>query len=71
VHAEHVVLRDEEGHLWNFQVSPEVATNPQEPQSASHLRQHMVLGEWMQVFYRPTAEGLLAVRIVDDDVPAD
>lgn len=71
IHAESVSLRDGQDRMWTFQVSPEVATNPVEPQSASHLRQHMFLGERMRVYYRETPEGLLAVRIVDDDLPAD
>jgi hypothetical protein len=65
VHAESVTLRDEDGRVWTFRVDPEVVTNPEEPQSASHLRQHMVLGEPMLVRYRETSGGPLALRILD------
>jgi len=71
VHAERITLRDDRGATWMFRVSPEVASDPHEPQSASHLRQHMLAGEWMQVHYRPTPDGPLAVRISDDDTSAD
>jgi hypothetical protein len=71
VYAESISLRDGDGRVWTFQVSPEVATHPDEPQSASHLRQHLFLGEWLRVYYRETPEGLLAVRISDDDIPPD
>ena len=50
VYAEQVVLRDEEGRNWTFRVSPEVARDPTEPQSASHLRQHMTLAEPVRVY---------------------
>ena len=73
VHAERISLRDGQDQIWMFQVSPEVASDPNEPQSASHLRQHMLFlfGERMRVYYRETPDGLLAVRIIDDDLPAD
>lgn len=65
VHAEHITFRADDGRTLTFRVDPEVATNGEEPQSASHLRQHMVLGESLVVRYRDTPEGPLAVRIVD------
>ena len=63
--AERITLRTDDGELLEFQVSPEVATNREEPQSASHLRQHMILGETLMIRYRLTADGPLAVRVHD------
>lgn len=68
IHAGRITLRDQQGRTWLFRVSPQVASNPQEPQSASHLRQHMLAAEAMRVYYQPTSEGPLAVRIIDDDL---
>ena len=69
IYADRVVLRDDEGRNWTFRVSPEVAQNPTEPQSASHLRQHMVVAGPVRIYYRATSQGPLAVRIVDEDDP--
>lgn len=65
VQADQITLRDDEGRVWTFQVSPEVAANPEEPQSAGHLRQHMALVEPVLVRYREGADGLVALRILD------
>ena len=46
-------------------VSPEVARNPEHPNSASHLRQHMMVGDPVIIQYRQTTEGPLAMRILD------
>lgn len=64
MYAESVVLRTDDGRILPFKVHPEVATNPEHPQSASHLRQHMTFGEPMVVRYRET-DGPTAYRIVD------
>lgn len=65
VQADQVTLRDDEGRVWTFRVSPEVAANPEEPQSAGHLREHMALVEPVLVRYREEAGGFVAVRILD------
>jgi hypothetical protein len=65
VHAEAVGLRDNDGKMWTFRVSREVADNAEEPFSASHLRQHMMLAQAVEVRYRETASGLEAIRIRD------
>ena len=67
VFAERVTLRGDDGEVQSFLVDPEVATNRDEPQSASHLRQHMVLGDPVIIRYRLTDDGPVAVRIVDAD----
>lgn len=67
VFAERVTLRGDDGEIQTFLVDPEVATNPDQPQSASHLRQHMVLGDPVIIRYRFTDDGPVAVRIVDAD----
>ena len=67
VFAESVTLRSDDGAMHQFRVDPEVAMNREEPQSASHLRQHMALGEAVIVRYRETADGPIAVRIADAD----
>ena len=67
VFAEQVTLRSDDGEVQSFRVDPEVATNRDEPQSASHLRQHMVLGDPVIIRYRLTDDGPVAVRIVDAD----
>ncbi len=69
VQAEQITLRDEQGQGWTFRVAPEAMSNPEHPQSASHLRQHMVMAEPMMVYYRETREGLVAYRIVDAAMP--
>jgi hypothetical protein len=65
IHADEIVLRDESGQIWTFRVSTEVATNREEPQSASHLRQHMAVGDMVFVRYQPDVDGYLAVRVFD------
>ena len=64
VYADSLTLRDDAGRV-NFQVDPSVMTNREEPQTASHLRQHMALGEPMLVRYKETSTGLLALRVAD------
>jgi hypothetical protein len=65
IYTERIVVRDDTGRQWTFRVSPDGARHPTDPQSASHLRQHMILAEPMRVYYRATGEGPLAVHIVD------
>jgi hypothetical protein len=65
LHAERITLRADDGRVWTFRVDPEVATNGEEPQSASHLRQHMAFGEPLLVRFRETESGPLALRIFD------
>jgi hypothetical protein len=65
VNADAITLRDEAGALHTFRVSPEVATDREHPNTASHLRQHLALADPVIVRYRDTAEGRLAVQIVD------
>ena len=67
VFAERVTLRGDDGVTQSFLVDPEVATNRDEPQSASHLRQHMVLGDPVIVRFHVTDDGPVALRIVDAD----
>jgi hypothetical protein len=65
VNADAITLRDEGGTLHTFRVSPEVATDREHPNTASHLRQHLALADPVIVRYRATAEGPLAFQIVD------
>lgn len=65
VYTDRVQLRDADGKTWTFKVAPEVATNAEEAQTSSHLRQHMALGEPMEVRYQEAADGPVAVRIFD------
>jgi hypothetical protein len=67
VNAERITLRDEHGHVLTFQVDPEALSNPDTPQTASLLHQHMALAEPMIVHYRQSPSGPVAVRIVDGD----
>ncbi len=67
VNADTVTLRDPSGATRSFRVSPEVASNREHPNTASHLRQHMVNADPVIVRYRETAEGPVAVRIIDAD----
>ena len=60
-----LTLRDEAGNVWEFDVSPEVLNNDEEPQTASHLRQHMALVDPVIVRYRSTDTGPIAVRVSD------
>ena len=65
VFADQITLRDSSGSLWRFRVDPEVVTNNQEPQSASHLRQHMAVADPVTVRYIKLGSELVAMRIVD------
>ena len=67
IFAERVTLRGDDGEVQTFLVDPEVATNKEEPQSASHLRQHMAFSDPVIIRYRMTDDGPVAVRIVDGD----
>ncbi len=49
--AGQIVLPDDSGQVWTFRVDPEVATICEEPQSASHLRQRMAVGDALIVRY--------------------
>jgi len=64
--AQSVTLREPSGALRTFQVSADVASNPDHPNTASHLRQHMLAGDPVVVVYRESGEGAVAVRILDD-----
>ena len=63
--ATQVTLRDEQGRIWVFAVDPQVSNNPEQSQSASHLRSHMALADPVIVRYRTTTDGPLALRILD------
>lgn len=65
VNAERVTLRDAEGALRAFRVSPEVAANPDHPNSASHLRQHLAAADPVIVRFKMTPDGPVAIRILD------
>lgn len=65
VNAEAVTLRNGNGQLHTFRVSPEVASNPEHANTASHLRQHMVSADPVIIRYRETPDGALALRILD------
>jgi hypothetical protein len=65
VNADEVTLRDADGELHTFRVDPEVASNPDHPNTASHLRQHMINADPVIIRYRDTPEGPVAVRILD------
>lgn len=71
VQDERITLRDEGGRVRIIGVAPERMNNPEHRHSASHLRQHMALGDPMVVHDRETPEGPVALRIIDDDTPAD
>ncbi len=65
VHADSIRIRDASGREWDFQVSPQVASDPAHPNTASHLRQHMVFGDAVIVHYQGAGNELLAVQILD------
>ena len=65
VHADAVTGRDDQGKTTRFQVSDEVASNQEHPNTAAHLRQHMMAGDPVVVVYRMTSAGPLALRIRD------
>ena len=56
---EHLVLRDDEGTLWEFSVDSEVNFN------TSHIKEHMNRVLPVIVFFEDTADGLTAVRVTD------
>jgi len=63
--ADSITLRDDGGNQLTFRVSSEVASNSDHPNSAAHLRQHMMLGDPVVVQSRTTTDSLVAVRILD------
>jgi hypothetical protein len=63
--ADSVTLRTDDGATLVFRVSPEVASNPDHRNSASHLRAHMIAGDPVIVRYRTIDDGLLAIQIAD------
>jgi hypothetical protein len=63
--AQSVTLREPTGTVRTFQVSADVANNPDHPNTASHLRQHMLAGDPVVVVYRESSEGAIAIRILD------
>lgn len=65
VNAMSLTLRDSSGGTHAFTVSPEVASNPEHPNTASHLRQHMAHADPVIVRYRTEAEGDVAVQVLD------
>ena len=68
VHAQQVTLRDQDGREHTFQVSSEVATNAEHPNTAAHLRQHLIFADPVVVRYRTTASGRVAERIMDAEL---
>jgi len=68
-HVESVTLRTPDGTLHLFVASPEVMTNPEEPATASHLRQHLTGGIPVLIRYRSADGPSVAFRIVDADSP--
>ena len=66
VQAETITLRSDSGVVRTFRVSPEVASDPQHPNPASHLRQHMTVADRVVVRYRDAPDGPVAVQIVDE-----
>ena len=69
VYADQITLRDGQGRVWTFQVDAEVVTNNEEPQSASHLRQHMAVADPVTVQYRTVGGKQVAYRIRDAASP--
>jgi hypothetical protein len=65
VNADTITLRSAEGAVRTYRVSPEVAADRTHPNTAAHLRQHMAAGDPVVVYYRETAEGPVAVQVVD------
>jgi hypothetical protein len=65
VNAERVTLREQDGTTHVFLVSSEVAENPEHPNSASHLRQHMAAADPVIVRYQDSPAGPVATRILD------
>lgn len=63
--AETVTLRSDAGSVQVFRVSGEVARDPQHPNPASHLRQHMTVADPLVIRYLSEPEGPLAIQIID------
>ena len=69
VYADSVTLRTDDGRVLTFQVLPDVARNPDHPNTASHLRQHMMMADHVTIEYRDSANGPEAVSILDGIQP--
>lgn len=65
VNADTITLRDDAGGVRIYRISAEVATDPDHPNTASHLRQHLLAGDPIVVHYRETIGGPVAIRIFD------
>jgi hypothetical protein len=65
VYADSVVIRSDDGTQLSFRVSPEVASDREHPNTAGHLRQHMLIAEPVVVRYRDTPDGPMATQIRD------
>lgn len=63
--ADSLTLRDDNGQRLTFRVSPEVARNAEHPNSAAHLRQHMIAADPVVVRYRLTNAGPVALQVLD------
>lgn len=57
--VESLTLVDDQGKEWQFQAQGNVGFTP------SHIREHMLLGQPVTVFYREEGEALVAVRVTD------
>ena len=66
VQAESVTLRTDDGKVRVFRVSPKVSQDPQHPNTASHLRQHMTVADRVVVLYQDEPTGPIAVQIYDE-----
>src|SRR5581483_7034114 len=60
VYADSLTLRTADGRQFTFVVEPSVATNADHPNTASHLRQHMMFGDPVTVEYRSAQDELEA-----------
>ena len=65
VNADAITLRDDGGALHSFRVSPDVASDRQHPNTASHLRQHMAVADPVIVRFRTGPNGPVAFQILD------
>ena len=63
--ADAITLRMSDGTTIELTVSPEVARSPNHPNTASHLRQHMSAADKVQVRYRETPLGPVAIEVLD------
>jgi len=70
VYANSITLRTNDGRELTFRVTPDVAQNPDHPNTASHLRQHMMMADPVTVEYRDTPNGPEAVSILDGVAPS-